>query len=239
MGDVGHNPACIIPAWRDFVGGRSGPAARHRRADLARPQPRRARRVPVPRGAAQPRLRRHRRLPPRLPLRRRAPGPRRDRGGRALAPVGRRRRERALPRRRRRAAAALRAAPRPARRAGRARDHVGDARRHPRARRRARARRPASASSAPATSCSRPTRSRPTASATAAARARCASGTRTTCVVCEVRDRGRLDQPLAGRARPELEGRAAGACGWPTSSATSSRSARCPTATSCGCSCAG
>ena len=25
MGDVGHNPACIIPAWRDFVGGRSGP----------------------------------------------------------------------------------------------------------------------------------------------------------------------------------------------------------------------
>ena len=24
-------------------------------------------------------------------------------------------------------------------------------------------------------------------------------------VVCEVRDRGRLDQPLAGRARPELE----------------------------------
>ena len=39
MGDVGHNPACIIPAWRDFVGrplrrrrcaasaSRSGPAA--------------------------------------------------------------------------------------------------------------------------------------------------------------------------------------------------------------------
>ena len=25
MGDVGHNPACIIPAWRDFVAGRSGP----------------------------------------------------------------------------------------------------------------------------------------------------------------------------------------------------------------------
>jgi anti-sigma regulatory factor (Ser/Thr protein kinase) len=25
MGDVGHNPGCIIPAWRDFVGGRSGP----------------------------------------------------------------------------------------------------------------------------------------------------------------------------------------------------------------------
>ena len=25
MGDIGHNPACIIPAWRDFVGGRSGP----------------------------------------------------------------------------------------------------------------------------------------------------------------------------------------------------------------------
>jgi anti-sigma regulatory factor (Ser/Thr protein kinase) len=25
MGDVGHNPACIIPVWRDFIGGRSGP----------------------------------------------------------------------------------------------------------------------------------------------------------------------------------------------------------------------
>jgi anti-sigma regulatory factor (Ser/Thr protein kinase) len=25
MGDVGHNPACIIPAWRDFVAGRTGP----------------------------------------------------------------------------------------------------------------------------------------------------------------------------------------------------------------------
>ena len=25
MGDIGHNPACIIPAWRDFVVGRSGP----------------------------------------------------------------------------------------------------------------------------------------------------------------------------------------------------------------------
>jgi anti-sigma regulatory factor (Ser/Thr protein kinase) len=25
MGDVGPNPACIIPAWRDFVAGRSGP----------------------------------------------------------------------------------------------------------------------------------------------------------------------------------------------------------------------
>jgi anti-sigma regulatory factor (Ser/Thr protein kinase) len=24
MGDIGHNPACIIPAWRDFVAGRSG-----------------------------------------------------------------------------------------------------------------------------------------------------------------------------------------------------------------------
>ena len=25
MGDIGHNPACIIPAWTDFVAGRSGP----------------------------------------------------------------------------------------------------------------------------------------------------------------------------------------------------------------------
>jgi anti-sigma regulatory factor (Ser/Thr protein kinase) len=25
MGDIGHNPACIIPAWSDFVAGRSGP----------------------------------------------------------------------------------------------------------------------------------------------------------------------------------------------------------------------
>ena len=25
MGEIGHNPACIIPAWRDFVAGRSGP----------------------------------------------------------------------------------------------------------------------------------------------------------------------------------------------------------------------
>jgi anti-sigma regulatory factor (Ser/Thr protein kinase) len=25
MGDIGHNPACIIPAWRDFVAGRPGP----------------------------------------------------------------------------------------------------------------------------------------------------------------------------------------------------------------------
>ncbi len=24
MGDIGHNPACIIPVWRDFVAGRSG-----------------------------------------------------------------------------------------------------------------------------------------------------------------------------------------------------------------------
>ena len=53
MGDIGHNPACIIPAWRDFVAGRTGADARRRRADLARPHARRARRVPVPRGAAQ------------------------------------------------------------------------------------------------------------------------------------------------------------------------------------------
>ena len=25
MGEIGHNPACIIPAWRDFVAGRGGP----------------------------------------------------------------------------------------------------------------------------------------------------------------------------------------------------------------------
>jgi anti-sigma regulatory factor (Ser/Thr protein kinase) len=25
MGDIGHNPACIMPAWSDFVAGRSGP----------------------------------------------------------------------------------------------------------------------------------------------------------------------------------------------------------------------
>src|SRR4051794_41911479 len=25
MGDIGQNPACLIPAWRDFVGGRHGP----------------------------------------------------------------------------------------------------------------------------------------------------------------------------------------------------------------------
>ena len=25
MGDIGHNPACILPAWTDFVAGRSGP----------------------------------------------------------------------------------------------------------------------------------------------------------------------------------------------------------------------
>ena len=207
MGDVGHNPACIIPAWRDFVAAAARPAARRRRADLARPQPRRAGRVPVPRGAAQPRLRRHRRLPPRLPLRRRAPRPRRDRGGRALAPLGRRRRSARYRGDRRPAAAALRAAPRRARPAGRARDHVGDAQRHPRARRRARARRPASASSAPATSCS-PTHE----VATNSIRHGGGEGTlrvwhEDDMVVCEVRDRGRLDQPLAGRARPELEAR--------------------------------
>ena len=37
MGDIGHNPACIIPAWRDFVGRPLRPDARRRRADLARP----------------------------------------------------------------------------------------------------------------------------------------------------------------------------------------------------------
>ena len=25
MGEIGHNPACLIPAWQDFVAGRSGP----------------------------------------------------------------------------------------------------------------------------------------------------------------------------------------------------------------------
>ena len=98
------------------------PDARRRRADLARAQPRRARRVPVPRGAAQQRVRRCRGLPPRLPLRRGPSRPRGDRRGGALPPVGRRHGERALPRGRGRAAAVLRAARRRARRPGRAPD---------------------------------------------------------------------------------------------------------------------
>ena len=43
-------------------------------------------------------------------------------------------------------------------------------------------------------------------------------------VVCEIRDSGRIEDPLAGRVRPAARPRTAAACGWPTSSATSCRS---------------
>ena len=45
-------------------------------------------------------------------------------------------------------------------------------------------------------------------------------------LVCEVRDRGRIGDPLAGRHVPEPSSSAAAASGSPTGSATSSRSAR-------------
>ena len=71
MAEVGINPARIIPAWREFVDAHAGqraPAAGYRRADLGRPHPRRARRVPAPRGAAQRRLRRRRGLLAAVPV---------------------------------------------------------------------------------------------------------------------------------------------------------------------------
>ena len=50
-------------------------------------------------------------------------------------------------------------------------------------------------------------------------------------VVCEVRDRGRIEDPLAGRVAPPMTALSAvAACGWPTSSASSCSSARSPTA---------
>ena len=84
MAEVGINPARIIPAWREFVDAHAGqrtPAAGHRRADLGRAQPRRARRVPAPRSAAQPGLRGRRGLLAAVPLRRRGPRARRHREG--------------------------------------------------------------------------------------------------------------------------------------------------------------
>ena len=87
MQELGRNPARIIPAWRDFVGawadgrpvrGIGEPIWPERSAG-------RAGRVPSPRVAAEPRIRRRAAVVAALPLRRRSPRPRGG-GGRAPHP---------------------------------------------------------------------------------------------------------------------------------------------------------
>ena len=73
MGDIGHNPACIIPAWQGLRRRALRPDARRRRADLARPQPDELVECQCHEALLNERLRRHRGLPPRLPLRPGAP----------------------------------------------------------------------------------------------------------------------------------------------------------------------
>ena len=228
MGDIGHNPACIIPAWRDFVAGRSGSM----------------------RGVGEPIW------PGRTPdelvecqcheaLLNTAFA---DTAGFHLlcpydsAHLGRdviEEAERSHPwvgatesvRYRGdagRAAAALRAAPARARRSRPSTASCGttwatSARSSPSTRSRQ-----ASPSCAPATSSSPRMRSPPTASATAAARASCASGTTTTpWSARSATAAGSTSRSPAARG-PSSSPRAAGACGWRTSCATSSSYARCP-----------
>ena len=144
MERLGRNPACIIPAWREFMATRGQrPAARDRRAGLARAHRRRADRVPPPRVAAQPRLRRRRAVAPAVPVRRpRAPAGRARR--RPPQPPARepRRRQRAVRRLPRAAdrAGLGRAAPEPGSRPGRADLHARRPRARAHVRRRARRR---------------------------------------------------------------------------------------------------
>ena len=177
---------------------------RDRRADLGRPDRRRADGVPAARGAAQRRVRRRRRLPAPVPVRRAARSAAvvrearcshpvlvegRDRSGSLdyrgcdVVPPRPRRRCRRRPRARARWASTRTRSPTCAsssgvRRGGRARRAAGE---------RARARRPRARYQ------QRPARRRH--------RRRCARGM-TTGGVCEVRDRGRFDDLLAGRRPP-------------------------------------
>ncbi len=90
MGDIGHNPACIIPAWRDFVAGRSGPMRGVGEPIWPGRTPDELVECQCHEALLNTAFAEHRRLPPPVPLRLRAPRPRGHRGGRALTPVGRR-----------------------------------------------------------------------------------------------------------------------------------------------------
>ena len=244
MAELGRNPARIIPAWRDVprASRRRAPVARDRRADLARAQRRRAGRVPAPRGAAQRGLRRRAGCRAAVPVRHRRARRRRwsREAGRShphlvddgsSEPSDDYRGRDALPRRRRRRCPSRRPSTRRA--AVRPRDaRRSCARSSPRRAARGRPRRGARR----ATWCSPSTRSRPTACATAGG-----SGVlRTWRDDGDARLRGPRPRAASTTRSPAAAGPATGqpaaaASGWPTSSATSSSSARCPPAPSCGC----
>ena len=208
MERLGRNPACIIPAWREFVRDAGpGPLRRRRRAGLARPQRRRAGGVPAPRVAAQPRVRRPaasggccapttsgRSTRPcwRAPATTtrtwsrtasRTPASRYDRaagvhgvGRRAAAAVAPPRRARVHP-------------PTTSRSCGRSsRDRATQRRLCPR--------------TGSPTSCWPSTSWPPTRCDTAAATVSCARWEEDGTFLFEVRDGGRIDDPLAGRERP-------------------------------------
>ena len=138
MAELGRNPGRIIPAV-----GRRSPTRhdgrrdpRDRGADLGGPQRRGARRVPAPRGAAEPRLRARRRLPPPVPVRHRARCATRSctRPAAAIPLVAAGAASRAeprLPRHRRSARPVRRAAPAPPGRSRHARVRTRDALRRP------------------------------------------------------------------------------------------------------------
>ena len=93
MADLGANPARIIPAWQEFTEQaprRPAPGPRDRATHLGRTRRRRARRSPVPRGAAEPGRRPRHPAVAALPVRHQhAPG-RRHRRGAAQSPGARR-----------------------------------------------------------------------------------------------------------------------------------------------------
>ena len=214
-------------------------AARDRRADLRRAQRGRARRVPAPRGAAQPRLRRRRCVLARCARTTRGARRRRDRRGPPQPPVRRRarppRREPRLrgPRRDRRAVRD--AAPRTA----------SERRRAPARASRGSARCATSSPSAPRSSAStrpplrlraRRQRDRDQQPRARHRRASLRLWQNGSAIVCRDPRRGPLRRPARRtRARPRSTTRAAAASGSRTSSATWCRSARRRTAPPCAC----
>ncbi len=214
MREIGANPARLIPCLARVHRcaprlGKTDPGTR--RARLGGSQRRRAGRVRAARGAAQPRVRRCRRAS-RCSVRTSSAAldddviAARTCSHTGIVECGARRPRRRLPRRRCRGRPVRRSAAGAARAGARrcpSRPHdLAAMRRFVAGARRARR---ASTRSAARTSCWPSTRSPPTASATAAGAARCASGRSAVSLICEVRDAGRLDDPLAGRRRPSRE----------------------------------
>ena len=208
MEALGRNPACIIPAWRDFLRRRARAGARHRRAGVAGPQRRRAGRVQPARVAAQPRVRRRARLAAAVPVRRRRARAGRARGGVPQPPARAPERHQPCQRRLRRPRGVLSGTTRSRRR--RSRPPSWPSRR--RARARARVRRPTG-----------PPRRASVADrlpdlvlavnelATNSMRHGGGRGMlriweRGRHVLLRGRDRGRIDDPLAGRERPDRSG---------------------------------